>query len=55
MPQLNPAPWLYIFLFSWLVFLTLIPPKILAHTFPYNPTSQATDKPKSEAWDWPWY
>nr|QUJ18350.1 ATP synthase protein 8 [Stegastes arcifrons] len=55
MPQLNPSPWFPIFMFSWLIFLTIIPPKILAHTFPYEPMSQATEKPKAEPWNWPWY
>nr|BAR45827.1 adenosine triphosphatase subunit 8 [Bathysaurus ferox] len=55
MPQLNPSPWLGILVFSWLVFLTLILPKILNHTFPYEPTAQSTEKPESVTWNWPWY
>nr|YP_006303603.1 ATP synthase F0 subunit 8 [Minimugil cascasia]AEK53175.1 ATP synthase F0 subunit 8 [Minimugil cascasia] len=55
MPQLNPSPWLLILLFTWLVFLTIIPPKILGHTFPNDPASQNTEKPKTESWVWPWY
>nr|YP_010956618.1 ATP synthase F0 subunit 8 [Gastropsetta frontalis]WMY89711.1 ATP synthase F0 subunit 8 [Gastropsetta frontalis] len=55
MPQLNPAPWFMILVFSWAVFLTIIPPKILAHAFPNEPTSQSTQKLKAEAWNWPWY
>nr|YP_010257617.1 ATP synthase F0 subunit 8 [Jaydia carinatus]QKV48961.1 ATP synthase F0 subunit 8 [Jaydia carinatus]QVY58575.1 ATP synthase F0 subunit 8 [Jaydia carinatus] len=55
MPQLNPAPWLMILVFSWLVFLTVIPPKIIAHSFPNEPTSQAAQKPKTESWNWPWH
>nr|YP_010944702.1 ATP synthase F0 subunit 8 [Fowleria isostigma]WMC20786.1 ATP synthase F0 subunit 8 [Fowleria isostigma] len=55
MPQLNPAPWFMILVFSWLVFLTVIPPKILAHTFPNEPTSQAVQKPKTDPWNWPWH
>nr|YP_010956826.1 ATP synthase F0 subunit 8 [Nealotus tripes]WMY89971.1 ATP synthase F0 subunit 8 [Nealotus tripes]WNH17178.1 ATP synthase F0 subunit 8 [Nealotus tripes]BAN83715.1 ATPase subunit 8 [Nealotus tripes] len=54
MPQLNPAPWLAIMAFSWLVLLTVIPPKILAHTYPKEPTPQSTEKPKGDSWAWPW-
>nr|WNH22821.1 ATP synthase F0 subunit 8 [Zalieutes mcgintyi] len=55
MPQLAPTPWLATLLFTWLVFLTILPPKILAHTLPYEPTPQAIEKPKTEAWSWPWH
>nr|YP_009471906.1 ATP synthase F0 subunit 8 [Triphoturus mexicanus]AVI25999.1 ATPase subunit 8 [Triphoturus mexicanus] len=54
MPQLNPAPWFAILAFSWLVFLITIPPKVLSHTFPYEPTSQSTEMPKTNPWNWPW-
>nr|YP_002265631.1 ATP synthase F0 subunit 8 [Chilomycterus reticulatus]WMI34940.1 ATP synthase F0 subunit 8 [Chilomycterus reticulatus]WNH18621.1 ATP synthase F0 subunit 8 [Chilomycterus schoepfii]BAG72064.1 ATPase subunit 8 [Chilomycterus reticulatus]BDD17443.1 ATP synthase F0 subunit 8 [Chilomycterus reticulatus] len=54
MPQLNPAPWFAILVFSWLVFLTILPPKILAHSFPNEPTTQSAEKPKTESWTWPW-
>nr|NP_203705.1 ATP synthase F0 subunit 8 [Osteoglossum bicirrhosum]BAB64381.1 ATPase subunits 8 [Osteoglossum bicirrhosum] len=55
MPQLNPAPWLLIFLFSWLVLLTMIPPKILKHHFTNEPTSQTTEKQPLAPWNWPWH
>nr|YP_008593747.1 ATP synthase F0 subunit 8 [Pomatomus saltatrix]BAN83091.1 ATPase subunit 8 [Pomatomus saltatrix] len=55
MPQLDPAPWLSILLFSWLVFLTVLPPKVMAHNFPNEPTPKSADKPKGEAWNWPWH
>nr|AAP75465.1 ATP synthase 8 [Pomacentrus vaiuli]QUJ18500.1 ATP synthase protein 8 [Pomacentrus vaiuli] len=55
MPQLNPAPWFAILVFSWLVFLTVIPPKVLAHTTPNDPTHQSAEKPKTEPWTWPWH
>uniref|UniRef100_UPI00315CD560 ATP synthase F0 subunit 8 n=1 Tax=Millerichthys robustus TaxID=2588674 RepID=UPI00315CD560 len=54
MPQLNPAPWFIIMLFSWLVFLTFIPPKVLAHAFSYEPSAQSTKKPMTKAWTWTW-
>nr|YP_009566657.1 ATP synthase F0 subunit 8 [Halichoeres nigrescens]YP_009861691.1 ATP synthase F0 subunit 8 [Thalassoma lunare]QBB10831.1 ATP synthase F0 subunit 8 [Halichoeres nigrescens]QKD75029.1 ATP synthase F0 subunit 8 [Thalassoma lunare] len=55
MPQLNPSPWLAIFLFSWLVFLTVIPPKVLAYTFMNEPTSQSMEAPRTTSWAWPWH
>nr|AAX77324.1 ATPase 8 [Cottus sp. UAIC 11013.06]ABY58394.1 ATPase 8 [Cottus carolinae]ABY58396.1 ATPase 8 [Cottus carolinae]ABY58398.1 ATPase 8 [Cottus carolinae]ABY58400.1 ATPase 8 [Cottus carolinae] len=54
MPQLNPTPWFAILVFSWLVFLTIIPPKVMTHTFPNEPTLQSTKSPKTESWTWPW-
>nr|YP_010956319.1 ATP synthase F0 subunit 8 [Astronesthes nigroides]WMY89412.1 ATP synthase F0 subunit 8 [Astronesthes nigroides] len=54
MPQLNPAPWFAILVFSWLIFLTVIPPKVLAHTFPNEPTID-TEQTKTESWNWPWH
>nr|YP_009355498.1 ATP synthase F0 subunit 8 [Lates japonicus]ASR74915.1 ATP synthase F0 subunit 8 [Lates japonicus]BAX03803.1 ATPase subunit 8 [Lates japonicus]BBU25778.1 ATPase subunit 8 [Lates japonicus] len=55
MPQLNPAPWLTILVFSWLIFLTMIPPKILAHSFPNEPTPHSAQMPKTDPWVWPWH
>nr|AMD83782.1 ATPase subunit 8 [Hemipsilichthys nimius] len=54
MPQLNPTPWLTILVYSWLIFITVIPHKILNHTFtnelnPINPK-----KLESTTWNWPW-
>nr|WNH19830.1 ATP synthase F0 subunit 8 [Stomias danae] len=54
MPQLNPAPWFAILVFTWLVFLIVIPPKVLAHTYPHEP-SLNTEKTKTEPWNWPWH
>nr|AAT91109.1 ATP synthase subunit 8 [Notarius biffi] len=55
MPQLNPTPWLAILVFSWLIFLTVIPPKILSHTFTNDVTTLNTKTPKSNSWNWLWY
>ncbi|YP_003434313.1 ATP synthase F0 subunit 8 (mitochondrion) [Cheilinus undulatus] len=55
MPQLNPTPWFAILIFTWLVFLTIIPPKVSTHTFPNEPTSRSTEKPQTEPWNWPWH
>nr|WNH36989.1 ATP synthase F0 subunit 8 [Bairdiella chrysoura] len=54
MPQLNPSPWLAIMLFTWMVFLIVIPPKIMAHLLPNQPASQNPEKPISTTWNWPW-
>nr|YP_009232313.1 ATPase subunit 8 [Lagocephalus inermis]ADN96610.1 ATP synthase F0 subunit 8 [Lagocephalus inermis]AMA21300.1 ATPase subunit 8 [Lagocephalus inermis] len=54
MPQLNPAPWFAIMMFSWLVFLIVLPPKIMAHLFPNEATSQSAQTPKTKTWTWPW-
>nr|YP_004717915.1 ATP synthase F0 subunit 8 [Micralestes sp. NM-2010]BAK42190.1 ATPase subunit 8 [Micralestes sp. NM-2010] len=55
MPQLNPSPWFAILLFSWVVFLLIIPSKILKFIYPNEPTAQSTEKSKPEPWNWPWY
>nr|YP_001994409.1 ATP synthase F0 subunit 8 [Bathyprion danae]BAG49349.1 ATPase subunits 8 [Bathyprion danae] len=54
MPQLNPAPWCIILVFSWMVFLIVIPPKVLSHTYINEPTTLSTKKPKPKSWNWPW-
>nr|AFY11253.1 ATPase subunit 8 [Centromochlus existimatus] len=55
MPQLNPAPWFAILVFSWLVFLTVIPQKVLNHSFTNEITTMSTKAPKSNNWNWPWH
>nr|YP_010164602.1 ATP synthase F0 subunit 8 [Muraenesox cinereus]QRM91339.1 ATP synthase F0 subunit 8 [Muraenesox cinereus] len=55
MPQLILYPWLGIFMFSWLVFLTIIFTKIMNHTFNNQPNPLSTKKPEVTPWDWPWY
>nr|YP_010957255.1 ATP synthase F0 subunit 8 [Starksia nanodes]WMY90556.1 ATP synthase F0 subunit 8 [Starksia nanodes] len=55
MPQLNPAPWFAILVFSWLIFATILPPKILAHTFPNEPAMISTKKTETSTWNWSWH
>nr|YP_010037330.1 ATP synthase F0 subunit 8 [Sebastes oculatus]QQW48127.1 ATP synthase F0 subunit 8 [Sebastes oculatus] len=55
MPQLNPTPWFAILIFSWMVFLAIIPAKVTAHTFPNTPTLQSAEKAKTDPWTWPWH
>nr|WNH21898.1 ATP synthase F0 subunit 8 [Synodus intermedius] len=54
MPQLNPAPWFSILVFSWLVFLVLIPPKVISHPFPHQPLTRTADAVQAHPWTWPW-
>nr|AAP92016.1 ATPase 8 [Serranus baldwini]AAP92018.1 ATPase 8 [Serranus baldwini]WNH21911.1 ATP synthase F0 subunit 8 [Serranus baldwini] len=54
MPQLNPSPWFAIMVFSWMVFLTVIPPKIMSHTFLNEPSSRSAKKSDQNNWSWPW-
>nr|YP_009355433.1 ATP synthase F0 subunit 8 [Epigonus denticulatus]BAX03673.1 ATPase subunit 8 [Epigonus denticulatus]BBU25921.1 ATPase subunit 8 [Epigonus denticulatus] len=55
MPQLNPSPWFAILVFSWLILLTVVPPKVMAHTFLNEPNPQSAKTPKTESWNWPWH
>nr|QUJ18452.1 ATP synthase protein 8 [Neopomacentrus sororius] len=55
MPQLDPAPWLNILLLSWFIFLTVVPLKVVSHTFPNDATVLPADYLASEAWAWPWF
>nr|YP_002519603.1 ATP synthase F0 subunit 8 [Pervagor janthinosoma]BAH10451.1 ATPase subunit 8 [Pervagor janthinosoma] len=55
MPQLDPAPWFLIFIFSWSVLLIVVPPKVMAHTSPNAPDTQSTEKAPAEPWPWTWH
>nr|YP_008592406.1 ATP synthase F0 subunit 8 [Crossorhombus azureus]AFC88436.1 ATP synthase subunit 8 [Crossorhombus azureus] len=55
MPQLNPAPWFMILLFSWLVFLIVLPGKVLKHSEPNQPQVEPTYTAQKSTWTWPWY
>nr|YP_010704586.1 ATP synthase F0 subunit 8 [Pseudechidna brummeri]ULM61743.1 ATP synthase F0 subunit 8 [Pseudechidna brummeri] len=55
MPQLNPAPWFMILLFSWLVFLMMIPTKVMSHNFNNEPTPHMTETKTTHSWNWPWH
>nr|AAP92028.1 ATPase 8 [Serranus tigrinus] len=54
MPQLNPTPWFAIMLFSWLVFLVVIMPKILDYAFPNELNTQDVKACNNDTWNWPW-
>nr|YP_009642535.1 ATP synthase F0 subunit 8 [Psittacula derbiana]YP_009721068.1 ATP synthase F0 subunit 8 [Psittacula alexandri]QCG69029.1 ATP synthase F0 subunit 8 [Psittacula derbiana]QGM79866.1 ATP synthase F0 subunit 8 [Psittacula alexandri] len=54
MPQLNPNPWLFIMILSWLTFSLIIQPKILAFTPTNPPTNKTPMTTKNSPWTWPW-
>nr|YP_009368339.1 ATP synthase F0 subunit 8 [Gallinago stenura]ARK36833.1 ATP synthase F0 subunit 8 [Gallinago stenura]ASS30590.1 ATP synthase F0 subunit 8 [Gallinago stenura] len=54
MPQLNPNPWFFIMLMSWLTFSLLIQPKLLSLTSTNTPTNKTTTTTKTTSWTWPW-
>nr|WMN13787.1 ATP synthase F0 subunit 8 [Merluccius bilinearis] len=55
MPQLIPDPWFAIFMFTWAIFLTILPQKVMAHSFPNEPSPQSVATPKTTSWNWPWH
>nr|YP_011003565.1 ATP synthase F1 subunit 8 [Myripristis kuntee]YP_011003591.1 ATP synthase F1 subunit 8 [Myripristis violacea]WPS65954.1 ATP synthase F1 subunit 8 [Myripristis kuntee]WPS65980.1 ATP synthase F1 subunit 8 [Myripristis violacea] len=55
MPQLDPAPWFMTLVFSWAVFLVVIPPKVTAHVFPNEPSTRTTETLEHKPWHWPWH
>nr|BAD89193.1 ATPase subunits 8 [Chirocentrus dorab]BBF17081.1 ATPase subunit 8 [Chirocentrus dorab]BBU25492.1 ATPase subunit 8 [Chirocentrus dorab] len=55
MPQLDPSPWFAILVFSWAIFLMILPPKVLAHQFNNEPTLKSTEAAKPEPWMWSWH
>nr|ABS00645.1 ATPase subunit 8 [Lamprotornis purpureus] len=54
MPQLNPNPWFFIMLTSWLTFSLIIQPKLLSFTTANPPRSKAPKTHKTTPWTWPW-
>nr|YP_009159508.1 ATP synthase F0 subunit 8 [Asio flammeus]AKQ20674.1 ATP synthase subunit 8 [Asio flammeus]QHI42610.1 ATP synthase F0 subunit 8 [Asio flammeus] len=54
MPQLNPAPWFFMMLTSWLMLTLIVQPKVSSFTHT-NPPSYKTPTPsKTTPWTWPW-
>nr|YP_097145.1 ATP synthase F0 subunit 8 [Thorius n. sp. RLM-2004]AAU20582.1 ATP synthase F0 subunit 8 [Thorius n. sp. RLM-2004] len=52
MPQLNPAPWFFILLMSWLVYLMMAPKTSNLKTL--NELTIKNDKNTASSWNWPW-
>nr|YP_009676286.1 ATP synthase F0 subunit 8 [Scolopsis ciliata]QDE13207.1 ATP synthase F0 subunit 8 [Scolopsis ciliata]QQY98717.1 ATP subunit 8 [Scolopsis ciliata] len=55
MPQLNPAPWFAILVFSWVVFLVILPSKVMGHLPPNDLAMITIDNALADPWSWPWY
>nr|AHG32626.1 ATP synthase subunit 8 [Glandirana rugosa]BCG05717.1 ATP synthase F0 subunit 8 [Glandirana rugosa] len=53
MPQLNPMPWLFYLIITWLIFLFLAPKKILGHIKINEPNTKTTEM-SYISWSWPW-
>nr|YP_010271018.1 ATP synthase F0 subunit 8 [Rhodeus cyanorostris]UJY97969.1 ATP synthase F0 subunit 8 [Rhodeus cyanorostris]UWR82543.1 ATP synthase F0 subunit 8 [Rhodeus cyanorostris] len=54
MPQLNPNPWFMVLVFSWAIFLSIIPNKISNHLTPNDLVPANAEKHETKPWDWPW-
>nr|YP_009559434.1 ATP synthase F0 subunit 8 [Calidris ruficollis]AXA45517.1 ATP synthase F0 subunit 8 [Calidris ruficollis] len=54
MPQLNPNPWFFIMLMSWLTYSLIIQPKILSLTSTNTPSNKTSTTTKTTSWAWPW-
>nr|ABS00755.1 ATPase subunit 8 [Pastor roseus] len=54
MPQLNPSPWLFIMIITWLTFSLIIQPKLLSFTSTNPPHSKKPKTLKTTPWTWPW-
>nr|WDE79636.1 ATP synthase subunit 8 [Picoides villosus]WDE79637.1 ATP synthase subunit 8 [Picoides villosus]WDE79638.1 ATP synthase subunit 8 [Picoides villosus]WDE79639.1 ATP synthase subunit 8 [Picoides villosus]WDE79640.1 ATP synthase subunit 8 [Picoides villosus] len=54
MPQLNPNPWFFIMLLSWLTFSLIIQPKLLSFTHINSPTNKIQTPMETSPWPWPW-
>nr|AKE50258.1 ATP synthase subunit 8 [Amazilia cyanura] len=54
MPQLNPNPWLFIMITSWLTFSLIIQPKLLSFTPTNTPLEKTSTSTETTSWPWPW-
>nr|YP_009053850.1 ATP synthase F0 subunit 8 [Pycnonotus melanicterus]AHN95363.1 ATP synthase F0 subunit 8 [Pycnonotus melanicterus] len=54
MPQLNPNPWFFIMLTSWLTYTMIIQPKILSFVTTNPPSNKMPEIPNTTPWSWPW-
>nr|QOW38135.1 ATP synthase F0 subunit 8 [Hyphessobrycon herbertaxelrodi] len=55
MPQLMLKPWFTTFMFSWVVFLAIIPSKVMKYSFNNDPETSNVLKLKTNAWGWNWH
>nr|YP_010000382.1 ATP synthase F0 subunit 8 [Sitta europaea]QOD96255.1 ATP synthase F0 subunit 8 [Sitta europaea] len=54
MPQLNPNPWFFIMITSWLTFTLIIQPKLLSFLSTNPPSSKTPKTTNTTPWTWPW-
>nr|YP_009320250.1 ATP synthase F0 subunit 8 [Phalcoboenus australis]AJY78671.1 ATP synthase F0 subunit 8 [Phalcoboenus australis] len=54
MPQLNPNPWFFMMLTTWVVFSLMFQPKLLPHTPTNHPSNKTQAPSKTTPWSWPW-
>nr|QDF45154.1 ATPase subunit 8 [Henicorhina leucophrys] len=54
MPQLNPNPWFFIMIISWITFSLIIQPKLLAFVSMNPPSDKTPTTPNTTPWTWPW-
>nr|QJX58571.1 ATP synthase F0 subunit 8 [Chlamydera nuchalis nuchalis] len=54
MPQLNPGPWLFIMLISWMTYSLIIQPKIMSFISTNPPSNKTQITTNTTPWDWPW-
>nr|ADW93562.1 ATPase 8 [Brachymeles samarensis] len=54
MPQLNPSPWFFILLLSWMVVLTTFKTKVVTSTPHSLPTLPDLTTTHTTSWNWPW-
>nr|YP_009111820.1 ATP synthase F0 subunit 8 [Pyrgilauda blanfordi]AHN16472.1 ATP synthase F0 subunit 8 [Pyrgilauda blanfordi] len=54
MPQLNPNPWLFIMIISWMTFSLIIQPKLLSFVSTNPPSHKSIVAPSTTPWTWPW-
>nr|QBA55908.1 ATP synthase F0 subunit 8 [Pithecopus megacephalus] len=53
MPQLNPSPWFFILLSSWIILILFAPIKMSKFIHLNNPTMKS-HKNTTKSWHWPW-
>nr|AFR60512.1 ATPase subunit 8 [Zosterops inornatus]AFR60514.1 ATPase subunit 8 [Zosterops inornatus]AFR60530.1 ATPase subunit 8 [Zosterops lateralis nigrescens] len=54
MPQLNPNPWFFIMLSSWLTYSLIMQPKLLSFVTSNPPSNKTTTTTNTTPWTWPW-
>nr|AAS49218.1 ATPase 8 [Rhadinocentrus ornatus]AAS49220.1 ATPase 8 [Rhadinocentrus ornatus]AAS49222.1 ATPase 8 [Rhadinocentrus ornatus]AAS49224.1 ATPase 8 [Rhadinocentrus ornatus]AAS49226.1 ATPase 8 [Rhadinocentrus ornatus] len=55
MPQLKVKPWFPILALIWFIFLTILPRKVLAYSYPNRFSPQTPGDLVSSPWTWWWH